>query len=256
MSLDQNFWFNLGSISLTITIAGLFFGGLCKGAIGIGLPLIAVPIVALFVSVPKALSLLAIPLFVTNIYQLFQGGHAKAVIQRFWGITLALVIGIGLGTQILVSLDTKTLYLIMGLVVLAYPLIRLAGPSIQVSAKKERQIGPPIAFGSGFLGGISGFFAPPLLVFLAGQRLPKDLFTATVALIFLTGSLALSVFLAGHGILGEDDLVASAFSLAPIIAGIFLGQKIRAIISQTTFEKALTTAMAVIGVSMMWRYFS
>jgi len=173
VSLDQNFWFNLGSISLTITIAGLFFGGLCKGAIGIGLPLIAVPIVALFVSVPKALSLLAIPLFVTNIYQLFQGGHAKAVIQRFWGITLALVIGIGLGTQILVSLDTKTLYLIMGLVVLAYPLIRLAGPSIQVSAKKERQIGPPIAFGSGFLGGISGFFAPPLLVFLAGSAAAK-----------------------------------------------------------------------------------
>jgi len=253
---ENNFWLNLGTLSLAITIAGLFFGGLCKGAIGIGLPLIAVPIVALFVSVPKALSLLAIPLFVTNIYQLFQGGHAKAVIRRFWMITVALIIGIGLGTQILVSLDTKTLYLIMGLVVLAYPLIRLMGPSIQVSLEKEKKIGPPIALGSGFLGGISGFFAPPLLVFLAGQRLPKDVFTATVALIFLTGSLALSIFLAGHGILGEDDLVASALSLLPIILGIYLGQKIRAVISQSTFEKALTTAMAIIGVSMVWRYFS
>lgn len=249
----ENFWLNLGATGLLITLAGLFLGGLCKGAIGIGLPLIAVPFIALFVSVPKALSLLAIPLFVTNVYQLFYGGLAKVVIARFWMLTLALVIGIGLGTQILVSLAPSTLYLIMGLVVLAYPLVRLIGPNLQVSERREKQIGPPLALASGLLGGVSGFFAPPLLVFLAGQRLHKDLFTATVAWIFFCGSGSLSLFLAGHGVLTGDDLVASFASLVPILIGIFIGQKIRAVISQASFERALTGAMFAIGVSMVWR---
>lgn len=249
----MNEWLVLGPLALGVCAAALFAGGLAKGAVGIGLPLVSVPLIAVFVSVPKALALLTVPLFVTNVWQCLHGGYIGEVLRRLWAVALALVLGIGLSTQLLVNLDEGTLYLVMGLMVLTYPVLSLANPRLRVPLRAEPWLGPVVGLLSGLVGGMSGFFGPPLILFIAGLKLHKDVFTASVALMFLSGAIALSVFLAGHGVLGPDDLAASAAALVPVATGLYLGQRLRARISQAAFEKAVLGVLILIGLNLLRR---
>jgi uncharacterized membrane protein YfcA len=247
---------SLSIAALAGSFFGLLLGGFSKGALGLGLPLIAVPILSMFMPIPQALAILTVPVFLTNIWQAMQGGNLGAVIKRFWPMTIALVIGIGLGTQLLVRLDQKTLYLIMGTVVLIQPAVRLLKPNFVLSLSAPRWVGPGMAAGGGLLGGVSGFYGPPLMVYLAMLKLPKDLFTATIAMLFFVGGLSLAIFLAQLDVMNQSNLILSTAALIPAVLGIFIGQKIRARISQKQFERAITVAMLLIGLSLLSKGFA
>ncbi|MFZ9081777.1 MAG: sulfite exporter TauE/SafE family protein [Burkholderiaceae bacterium] len=249
----DSLWQAFTAFSLTISIIGLFAGGLCKGAVGIGLPFISVPVLAFFVSVPKALAILAIPIFLTNALQFFQGGLVRPVLKRYGLTTVMLVIGIGLGTQLLIAMPVRLSYLLMGLVILTYPALRLTGRSQPFSLPREKWLAPSAGLLSGLLGGVTGFFAPVIVAFLAIQRLDKNLFSASVGLILFSGTIALSSFLASFGVLGREELIASALALIPIFIGLRAGQAIRQYISQKSFERILTVVMTLIGITMILR---
>ncbi|MEY4013901.1 MAG: hypothetical protein RLZZ290_765 [Pseudomonadota bacterium] len=246
-------WTGLSLVGMLSILVGLFFGGLCKGVTGLGLPLIVVPIASLFVPVPKALSLLSVAVVVTNVVQLRSSGQAIAAVKRFGLLTSVLVLAIVFGTGLLVSLHPAVLIVLMGLVMLVYPLTRMIGRQTPFTPLQERVLGPPIAAVSGVLGGMTGFFGPPLLVFFAIQRLEKQFYIGTVALIFLSGYLALSASLASHGALSQADLLVSALALIPILLGLRLGEGIRQRISQKGFERVLLGLLTVMGASLVWR---
>lgn len=219
------------------------------------MPVIAMPALAFFMSVPQALVLLIAPIFVTNVWQSLQGRHLPVVVTRFWPMTLALVAGVGLGAQILIRLDERLLYLLLGLVVLLQPAIRLLRPHAVIPLQRQRWLNPLIGLASGVIGGTSGLYGPPLMVYLAGLRLDKNLFAASAAFLFLMGGLALAFFLSRLGILHAGDLLWSAIALIPAALGILVGQSIRARISQKQFEQALTTAMLLIGLGLLIKAF-
>ena len=238
------------------SFVGLLIGGFSKGALGAGLPLISVPILALFMPVPQALVILIVPIFITNIWQAMQGGNLKVVWKRFWPIAIMLVIGVGVGAQILVRLSEQQLYLIMGLIVMAQPVLRLLKPNASFTPQTQRWLGPLVGFTGGAVGGMSGFYGPLILVYLATLKLQKDIFTATVAMLFLFGGGALAVFLAQVGVMTANDMLMSCIALIPASLGILWGQKIRARISQTTFDRALSITLLVMGVSLLMKAYS
>jgi hypothetical protein len=226
-----------------------------KGALGIGMPLIAMPVMALFMTVPQALTVLTIPILVTNLWQALQGGHFKALFQRFWPLATMLAVGIGLGTQALVLFDQKIIYLVMGLVVLVQPLMRMLKPDFTFSQKAQKVIGPAFAGGSGIIGGMTGFFGPLLLVYLATLGLNKDHFTAAVAMMFVVGGLSLSLFLAQLGFMKGPELTVSMATLLPALGGIYAGQLIRSRINQKQFEKGLAFFLLLLGISLLIKAF-
>lgn len=246
MGLEPLSW-----VAIVGGVIGLFLGGFAKGALGLGLPLIAVPIIALTMPIPTALAILTVPIFVTNIWQSVQGGNLGTVWRRFWFTGLALMAGIGAGTQVLVRLSPGTLYILMGCVVLVQPAVRLLRPTYRLDGEKERWAGPVVAVFSGLLGGITGFYAAPLLVYLTMLRLQKDIFTATIAFLFLLGGTAMAIFLAQASVLTGEVLAYSAFALVPAVLGILVGIRIRMRISQAQFDKGITIVMVLMGASLI-----
>ncbi len=248
MPLDSLSW-----LALLASSAALFVGGLSKGALGIGLPLLSIPILSLFMSVPQAMVLLTMPILVTNAWQAVQGGNLPRVLRQFWPMGVALVVGIGLGTQILVLLSERVLYVIIGLLVLTQPALRYTWPDFRVPEATSRRTGPVVTFISGLVGGTTGLFGPLVVAYLAMLRLDKDLFTASVSLLFAAGGVALALFLAQVGVMRGPQLLMSALALVPASLGILAGQCVRSRISQEQFDKALPAVLVVVGMSMLWK---
>lgn len=243
-------WEVLSLAGLASAAAGFFVGGVCKGAFGVGLPLLALPIMVNFMPVSQAVALITIPSVITNIWQTFQGSHLRQVLQRFWLLGLSLAFGIYLGTLLMVSLDERVLYVLMGLAVMLQPVLRLLKPALVVSERVQTYAAPLVGLGSGLVGGMAGLFGPLIITYLVMLRLEKNLFTVAVSFVFVLGSLSLAVFLSRLGVMGSQEYVMSSLALLPAFLGIFAGLQIRKRINQAQFEKSLTVLLLLTSVSL------
>ena len=232
---------------------GLIGGGLVKGAIGIGLPLVAAPALATLLGVKQAVAVLSLPVLVANIWQAWHGGHHPQVLRRFWPLVVAMAVGVAASTQLVATLDPQLLFLMLGVVVLAYPVTVLTRFELKVDRRNERWTGPFAGFIAGLLSGIAYFFGPPLAIYFSALRLEKDVFVAAIALIGLIAAALTAVLLASHALLDRNMLELSALAVLPTLAGTWLGTWVRGRIDETVFRKLVAIGLLVIGINLVRR---
>ena len=78
MSLTQ-----IGLIAVAFVVAGI-----AKGAIGMGMPPIAIGLMSLAVPLESAIAIMIVPTMVTNVWQAIYGGHFKPLMRRFGSMAL------------------------------------------------------------------------------------------------------------------------------------------------------------------------
>lgn len=243
----------LGTTGLLLISACIALGGLAKGLVGLGMPLVALPLLTYFMSVRDAVCVMAIPMLATNVYQMFQGGSVQAMVRRFWPLLLTLGGGIPLGAYFLTSLNTPILRLILGIVVMAFAAIALFDVKILVRAKHEKWIAPTTGLAAGLLGGVAGLWGPPLGVYLVSLKLPKDEFISAIGTAFSIGSVSLLASLTAYGTFGGKQFLYSSASLLPAFAGLLIGEWGRARISQLIFRRAILATLLITGVVLVQR---
>ena len=59
---------------ITLVVVSLLIAGLLKGVIGVGMPVVAFPLLSMLVDVQTAVMLLSVPLVLSNIPQALEGG--------------------------------------------------------------------------------------------------------------------------------------------------------------------------------------
>jgi hypothetical protein len=238
---------------LGIAVAVLLAAGIVKGVIGIGLPLITIPALSFFVGVPQAIAIMSLPILITNGYQAFTNPELPGAARRFWPLMAALVAGVLLGASLLVALEERTLYAVLGVAVIAFGLLNLANPRVELPAGTERWLAPPVGFGAGVLGGLSNFFGPPIVMYLVALRLPREAFVATVGLAFFVGAVPLYLLLVVHDVYGWGELAASAAAILPVLAGVRAGEVVRRRVPQQVFRTLVLGLLIVIGLNLLRR---
>ncbi len=231
--------------------AALFLGGVIKGAIGFGLPLISVPLMALAVDIRIALALMTIPIFASNIRQAIRGGMIGEILRRFWWLLLALALGFVLGGVLLVRLDADYLLAVVGLAVIVFVLSSLGGPPRALPRSLERPLGLAAGVVGGILGALSTFFGPPIVMYLVALQLPPRLLVATIGAIWLWGGILLIGTYTSAEILTWQLALLSVLCIAPVLVGQMAGEWLRERINQRLFRAATLSVLFVIGVSML-----
>ena len=231
----------------------LLFGGGIKGVIGLGLPLVSVPLLTYLLPVPVAISVLAAPVMVANCYQAARGGLLRPVLARIWPLLVAMVVGVLLGAQLLITLNEKVLYLILGFMVVILGLVYLFGANLTISPRYERRAGVTIGLGAGLLGGVSSFLGPPIVLYLVALQLAKERFIVALAVVFFIASLPLYGTLAASGIMGGPELLLSLYAIIPVMLGVFGGQQLRLVLPQHRFRQAVLVMLVLIGFLLIRR---
>ena len=243
----------LGTIVLLWCAVVLFSAGAVKGILGIGLPVVAIPLLALVMPVPQAVALMPIPIVISNIWQAFHGGYFLPAWRRFWPLILGLVVGTVIGVKLLASVDPRALYIVIGVVVMVFALTSFFSPRLRLPAHGERWLGLAIGLASGVIGGMSTIYGPALIMFLIALRLPKDEFVGTIATFYLSAAVPLTLALGAFGVMGTRELIASTLATLPLFLGMLSGQVLRTRLNQEAFRKGLLAMLLVAGLVLIKR---
>jgi uncharacterized membrane protein YfcA len=238
---------------LAICAVALFAGGTVKGTIGVGMPLVAVPIIASVLDPKIAISLMVVPVTTTNVWLVYKSGTLGDVLRRFWTLIVMLLVFTWIGAQLLAGIDAGTVSLLLGIVVILFCVTQVLPVKATVPPRAERWLNPGVGTVSGLMGGISNFFGPPLIIYLTALRLPKDVFVPTIAVFFLVSSLPFYGSLVYHDILTWQVAVGSAIAAVVATIGVSFGGILRKRVSQEMFEKILLIALVVIGINLIRR---
>lgn len=245
-----------GLAALAVGAAAFFAGGAVKGVLGLGLPLVAVPVLASAMDPKLAIAMMSVPVLTSNIWLVFKGGRFRETVRRFWPLMLSLALLTALSAQLLVEIDAATASLLLGFAVVGFCVLQVFPVKLAVSKRAERWLNPGIGAVSGLMGGISNFFGPPVIAYLVALRLEKDAFVSAVTLFFVVGGVPLYGSLAWHGVLSEKVLIASSIAAVIVMAGVAFGAQLRRLVRQETFERALIGVLFLIGLNLIWRGFA
>lgn len=240
--------YNDPSIVIIIILAVLA-GGLVKGTIGFGMPMVALPLIAFIIPATTAMILLCAPILLTNFLQMkIKEGISS---YRFLPMIICLIIGLIIGARLILEINLNTITQIIAVSIIFAALVNCIGFKIEnINKSKERIITSIIGFGSGILGGLSTFYGPPMLAYLVAADLPKEKFVRTVSTIYFIGSFPLYGSLIYYGFATKIDLMMSLFLIIPAFISQQIGAKIRNKINQKQFRSCILVTLIILGISL------
>jgi len=237
-----------------VLIALAFFGGgLSKGIVGIGLPLVSLPFLAVLMPPLQAIAMLAIPVISTNIFQVFHGGLFFVVLRRYWTMIVAVAVTAVLASSLIVAVNNEILLTIIGGVITAVGLMRLVRLPVGIPDRHEGWLNPIVGITSGVIGSVSNLFGPPVFTYLSMRGTNKDTFIVVIAMVFLVGAVPLHGNLILQGVTTSDILILSALASLPVIAGMAVGTWLRSRFSQAVFEHLLIAVIVIAGLNLIRR---
>ena len=102
-------------LSIASIMLGLVLSGSVKGIFGIGFPVVAMAILPLFVTPITAITVIALPIVVTNIQQLFSEKEWMHIIKKYKYIALFMLLASFLSSQILTQISVDLISAIIGI---------------------------------------------------------------------------------------------------------------------------------------------
>ncbi|WP_411034060.1 sulfite exporter TauE/SafE family protein [Shinella sp. BYT-45] len=240
----------LGAIAVTF-----FAAGIVKGVTGMGLPTVAMGVLGALISPLAAASLLIVPSFVTNAWQLLAGPALGPLVRRLWPMMLAICAGTMLGATWLANAEAGATTAALGAALVAYAGYTLLARQIRVPARLEPWLSPPVGAVTGVVTGATGVFVIPAVPYLQSLGLPRDDLVQALGLSFTVSTLALAAGLGAHGAFEPQALWLSALALGPALAGMHAGQALRGRLSPATFRRLFLACLLLLGAEMSLRPF-
>lgn len=234
-----------------VAIPAVLLLGISKSGFGAGFGSLAVPFMALAVSVPQAAAILMPILFVMDVMGLAAWRrHFHWPLIRFL-VPLGLL-GTVVGALSFKLLDASLVAGIVGVVTLVFLAQRLLFPPRADHAPPPKWLGAILTVTSGFTSFIAHAGGPPLNAYVLPLRLPPPVFTATLAVFFFVVNLSKWVPYAWLGLLDGRNLATSLALLPFAPIGVVIGVRLAHRIDPVLFYRLVYLGMFLTGVKLVW----
>jgi uncharacterized membrane protein YfcA len=234
-----------------VTIPAVVLLGISKSGFGTGFGSLAVPMMALVVSVPDAAAILMPILFVMDVMGLAAfRGHFDWRLLRF--LLPAGLVGTVIGTLSFRLLDEHMVAGLVGVFTLAFLAQRVLFPPKPDSPHPPKWLGAILTAMSGFTSFVAHAGGPPLSAYVIPMRLPPLVFTATLAVFFFVINLSKWVPYAWLGLLDMRNMATSLALLPFAPIGVVIGVKMAKRIDPKLFYRLILLGMLLTGCKLVW----
>lgn len=237
---------------LIALLAIVLLAGLVHGTLGLGFPMLATPLLALFTDVRSAILITLLPTMAVNIVSILKGGDWRSSIGRYWPLAVYVPFASVLGTYLLIITDPTPFKLLLAAVILLYlNLNRVRGFSL--GWVKERPVLAYAVFGliGGFLAGTVNVMVPVLIVLALELGLAPIVMVQVFNLCFLAGKLSQAAAFAYAGILDGPMLLATAPLALLAVAALLVGMEIRKRVDAATYRGWLRKVLFIIALMLI-----
>jgi uncharacterized membrane protein YfcA len=242
------------ALSTLILLCLVFvLAGFTKGIIGLGLPTIAMGLLAVVLPPAEAAALLILPSLVTNVWQMLDGPHLGRLLRRLWPLNVGVCLGTWLGAALLAGIGGRHGGLALGLALIAYATSGLAALHLVVPRTAEPVLGPITGALTGGITAATGVFVIPAVPYLQAIGLHKDELVQALGLSFTVSTLALAVALAGVDAFAPGLVLPSLLAVVVSLAGMRLGQAVRARLRPQAFRLCFFFGLLVLGAYLALR---
>ncbi len=244
-------WIYTDPLFYLAAIPAILLIGISKSGFGSGFGGLAVPLIALTVTVPEAAAVLMPLLFVLDILALraYRDGYDKALLRQLLPWSL---LGIGIGFLLFKYIDTHIVEGTVGVFALAFVAQRMLFPPSPHGVILPRWIGVSLTTMSGFTSFVAHAGSPPLNAYLLPMRLAPVTFAATMAVLFFWVNLAKWVPYAYLGLFDTRGLVTALVLMPFTPIGIWIGVRIARKISPQLFYFFVQTGMVLTGCKLVF----
>ena len=235
--------------STLILIAAVFMlAGFIKGVIGLGLPTVAIGLLATRMPPVQALAIVIVPAIVTNIWQTFVGPYLRDILRRLWPLMIGTVAGIWSGAGLMTGPYARFATVILGVMLVSYAVVGLSQVRFAVAPAHEKWVGGIVGVLTGLVSAATGVQVIPSMPFMQAIGMEKDELVQALGVFFTTATLALSLNLADAGLLTVAVAVPGIVAMITAFAGMWIGQTVRTRMDPVTFRRWFLIAMLLLGV--------
>lgn len=233
----------------------ILFAGFVKGAVGFAMPMIMISGLGSILPPETALAALIVPTLVTNIRQASRGGWAAAwqSVKDYRVFLIAMLILLVLSAQLVGVISSKALFLVIGVPLVAFAVLQLAGFALRLDPENRTRDEALMGGFAGFLGGMSGIWGPPTVMYLTATDAPKSAAMRVQGVIYGIGSIALLLAHLRSGVLNPSTLPLSIAAVGPALIGMWIGFKLHDRMPQATFRRAMLLVLVVAGLNLIRR---
>lgn len=231
----------------------LAIGGALKGIVGIGLPMVAIPGLALLVGLPKALAIVAVPVAAANLVQVWQFRHAFADRGALLPFILAGGAGTAVGTSLLVSIPEALLEIGLAAILIIYIVLRLAAPTLAMQPQAARRLALPVGLAAGLLHGLTGISGPIGITFFHAQRPTRPLFVFSTGVMFFVFAAVQIPVLGVTGLFAEGVLATGLLALPAVAIGLWGGNMLARRIPIRLFDNLVLAVLGWTALALLWR---
>jgi uncharacterized membrane protein YfcA len=240
-------------LAVALGALGLAFAAFLKGAVGVGFPVVAAPIIASLVDPQTTIIAVSVPGLLMNLMQLRGEDALRVIVARHARFLAAAAVSTALGAYLVASLDPNLVRLGLGLVVLVWLGLQYVKVPIVLTPSRERWAAPLLGAANGFVGGVTTVFFPILAIYLLGLGLDRRRFVQSISLLFaLQQVVQLGALVAAGGVsgtrLGQGLLIA-----APVLVGFPLGLRAQGRLDHARFLAIVRVILLAAALQLVYR---
>ena len=241
-------------VAIVIAIAGWI-----QGALGMGFPMIATPLIAAATNMQFAVVMVLIPCIATVVVSIVRSPGFVGILRRFWWMPFIALVGAAVGARLFVLYPGFPYALLLAGVILFYlNLERLGLTQWPLMQRHEKSFGAVF----GLLGGISestaNVAAPPLIIYYFGIGLQPLLLVPAMNISFFVGKVTQFATLGPSGIATLEHWLVTLPLAVIATAASLIGTRVRSRIDGPTYRiwmrRMLLTMALILLVQVGQRY--
>ena len=239
-----------------VVVSIMLFAGLVHGTLGLGFPMVATPVLAVFFDVRSAILLTLLPTVAVNIASIWNSRQSLASIERFFPLVGFVLIGSIAGAYILASFDPDPFRLALAGLILIYLWTNLSGrvPRQWIDANLIVAMG---LFGilAGLAAGTTNVMVAILIIFFLSLDVPRLSMIPALNTCFLVGKISQIAVLSIAGLVSFSLLYETTPLAIVAVMALILGQRLRDKIAVNVYRRILHGLLVVLALVLILQYF-
>lgn len=235
-----------------LIVLAILAGAVVKSVSGMGLPVIAVPLISVVLPLQEAVVVTALPALAVNGVI---GWRERSHVDQTRDLPVLAATGVAgavVGTLLLVHLPEEPVLIALAVIVLAYVALALARPTLELAPRTATRWAPAVGVSAGVMQGATGISGPIAGTWIHAYRLPRDAHVLAVTVLFFMAGVGQTVPLLASGAF-DGRWVAALIGVPLALAMIPFGSRVRSRLSGRGFDYVVLAALVLSAVTILVR---